>query len=86
MAARALGCSVEPIRPARRGGLPDRLFGVPDASGGRWNILVEYKAGKGKLSQTQLDWWAAWRGERPHIARTIEDVEAIVKGVRNRGK
>lgn len=80
-AAQALGCSVEVIKPAKKGGIPDRLWGVSGV-----NILVEYKVEKGKLSQRQLDWWAAWRGEHPFIARTIEDVEAIVKGVRNRGK
>lgn len=80
-AARALGASVEILKPSGKGGVPDRLWGVSGH-----NILVEYKTDKGKLNQRQKEWWAAWHGERPFVARTIQDVADIVIGVRNRGK
>lgn len=76
-AFRGLGCSVEYLSPARRGGLPDLLVGIDGRT-----LLVEVKAEKGKLSDDQINWHASWRGAPPHIVRTLEDVGHIVNGWR----
>ena len=58
--------------------MPDRLVGIAGI-----NVLVEYKSPKRNLSKDQVDWWDAWRGARPHLARSVEDVQAIVAWARN---
>lgn len=64
-----LGCSVEPIR-SLRGGVPDLLVGFQ----GR-NYLIEIKVPKeGRLSESQKMWRDNWRGGKPFVLKTTDDV------------
>ncbi|HVY63930.1 MAG TPA: hypothetical protein VHH11_03830 [Gammaproteobacteria bacterium] len=66
-------------------GVPDLLVG---RAGRTW--LVEVKCPYGPrgglptraatdgLTEPQVDWWNAWRGERPTIVRTEADVEQLL--------
>lgn len=68
-----LGGSWQPI-PAVSGGEPDALLGWR----GR-NKLVEVKdpsrpPSRRRLRTKQRDWHEAWRGEKPVVVETLEDV------------
>lgn len=76
-AFRGLGCSVEFLSPARRGGLPDLLCGY-----GRYiTFLVEVKQPGQNLNPDQVRWHAEWEGVSPFVVRTLEDVGAIVRAI-----
>lgn len=68
-ALRKLGCTVEPIR-SLRGGVPDLLVGKDGK-----NYLVEIKVPKeGRLSESQKNWRDTWKGGKPFVLRTTDDV------------
>jgi len=75
---RALGCSVEFVVP-RRAGVPDLLVGCSGTT-----HLVEVKTPTGKLRVTQVEWQQSWRGERPMVVRSVDDVRVVVAGWRRR--
>ena len=85
-AFRGCGATVLDLRLVG-GGCPDILIGVDG-----YSVLVEIKAPAGpkggtshrNLSDVQLEWRGRWRGESPHVVRTVEDVVGLVKGVRMR--
>lgn len=74
-ALRAAGCSVEWIASAgeRVPGVPDLLVGKSGRS-----MLVEVKSPKGKLSEAQERWIAAWRGCPIAIVRTPQEAVTAV--------
>jgi hypothetical protein len=74
---RALGCTVEHVVP-RRAGVPDLLVGCSGST-----HLVEVKLLKGRLRPAQVEWAQEWRGERPCVVRTVDDVRVLVAGWRN---
>lgn len=72
------GCSAVTL-PASEAGRPDALIGCS-----RRNHLVEFKNpesryGKQGASQVQQDWAAAWRGERPFVVSTEDEVDDLVR-------
>lgn len=72
---RAAGCSVEWIASAG-----ERVPGVPDLLVGKSGraMLMEVKAPKGKLSEAQSKWMAAWRGCPIAIVRTAQEALTAV--------
>lgn len=74
----ALGCSFLTL-PATLVGLPDAIVGCA-----RRNHFVEIKNlgtayGRRGASPVQLEWAAAWRGEKPFVVATESDVDALVQ-------
>lgn len=69
-ALRAAGCSVEWIASAG-----ERVPGVPDLLVGKRGraMLIEVKSPKGKLSEAQEKWMAAWRGCPIAVVRTAQE-------------
>ena len=64
-----LGATVEPIRSIRPG-VPDLLVGFQ----GR-NYLIEVKTPKtGRLSEAQKFWRDGWKGSKPFVIKTTDDV------------
>jgi Holliday junction resolvase len=78
----ALGCSVTRLDGK---GVPDLLVGM---RGRTWLVEVKCPLGPrgglptrnatGGLTEDQVDWWKAWRGEMPIIVRTIAEVEKLI--------
>lgn len=64
-----IGATVQPISAT---GTPDLLVGYQER-----NYLIEIKTTKGKLTDDQTTWHAAWNGQKA-IARTIEEAFAII--------
>jgi len=63
-----MGCSV--FDASKVGdGFPDLVVGIAGVT-----YLVEIKAEKGKLRKSQTDFNDAWRGGKPTIVRSVEDV------------
>lgn len=60
------------------GGYPDLTVGIA----GR-DFKVEIKTAKGTLEKSQQDFNAAWRGAKPIIVRTRDDVIAFVMWARS---
>lgn len=80
----AQGCSFLTL-PAILGGVPDGIAGCA-----RRNHFIEFKNletsyGRAGASPVQLEWAAAWRGERPFVVATVADVDALVKFWRQGG-
>lgn len=58
--------------------------GAPDLCLG-WagkNYLVEVKTKTGKANVLQLKWWSSWRGQKPIVMRSIDDVNTFFDSVR----
>ena len=67
------GCSVERIR-SLRGGCPDLLVGFRGRT-----LLVEVKVPKtGSLSETQRKWREGWKGSKPFVIKSVDDVVSFV--------
>ena len=72
------------------GGCPDILIGLP-APGGAVDLLVEIKLPIGNrggtahsdLNQLQRAFHARWRGRRPLVVRTVEEVELLIDSLYN---
>lgn len=79
-AFRDLHCSVQHLHKVGQG-CPDLLIG---ANG--FNVLVEIKTDTGKLTNDQVDFIAAWRGDNIAIVRTVEDAIALVSYYRGISK
>lgn len=58
-------------------GVPDLVFVLPDGHVG----FIELKAGKGRLSKAQDEFFerALHIGARCHVARSVDDVESIMR-------
>lgn len=54
-------------------GFPDIVIGRKDR-----NYLVEIKSENGKLRQTQIEFRDAWRGGKPLVIRSVDDVIGFV--------
>ena len=65
-ALRAAGADVEFLSAAS---VPDLLVGYQGN-----NYLVEIKTDKGRLSKGQKEWHDEWRGGKPVVIRSIDDV------------
>lgn len=75
-ALRALGASVEPLQG--KTGTPDLAVGYRGVT-----TLAEVKPVTGvraqtELRDTQVAWHNAWRGRRPTVLRTLDDVRALL--------
>ena len=73
----ALGCTVQDLSSVG-GGCPDLLVGGTSVKG-RWDRLVEIKTESGTLERNQVRFWRDWRGRKPIVVRSAEDVYAHVK-------
>lgn len=79
-ALKGAGCSVEMIQSATgKGGIPDLLVGRKGM-----NYLLECKVLKGKrepkmtdLSPKQVEWHAAWRGQRSVVCTSEEAFRVV---------
>lgn len=79
-ALRGQGASVEYINHnGKKKGIPDLIAGLDG-----YTMLVEVKMPGEKLSPEQIDFHAKWRGAPIAILRTLEDVGALVAGIRQR--
>jgi Holliday junction resolvase len=65
----ALGWSVQRISAK---GAPDLV-----CARGQKVVFVEVKGAKGKLTKDQVTWHANWRGPKPIIVRTVDDVGRV---------
>lgn len=72
---RALGCSVRSLANVGDG-MPDLIVGCMG-----YNLLVEVKGRKGKLTKDQKDFHGEWRG-RIHIVRSVEEATELIMVVR----
>lgn len=72
-ALRKAGASVASLAKVAAGA-PDILVGWQ----GR-NIIVEIKTPKGKLRESQIQWITAWKGEKPHVIRTVDEALALLE-------
>ena len=84
-ALRKSGCSVEPLHSVG-GGVPDLLVGVPDVGIDGINLLMEVKDGAKppsarKLTPDQVDWHAAWLGQKV-VVTSVEEALDVVEGFR----
>lgn len=75
-ALRALGASVETLQG--KTGTPDLAVGYRGVT-----TLAEVKPvtgtkARGELRDSQVDWHAAWRGRKPAVLRTLDDVRALL--------
>jgi len=61
--------------------------GVPDLIvSTEWEMwLVEVKQPGKKLNKRQVDWWQNWEGKCPHVIRTPEAAELLVRRSRRGG-
>lgn len=71
-----LGCSVFDASEVGSG-FPDLVVGIAGVT-----HLVEIKAAKGKLRKSQTDFNDAWRGGKPIVVRSVDDVIAHVQACR----
>ena len=71
-AFRQMGCSVADLRLVGKG-CPDAIIGYR----GR-DRFVEVKPIGKKPNSTQEAFYSAWKGARPVVVRTVEDVAALV--------
>ncbi len=69
-----LGCSVIDLHSIGYG-TPDLLIGF----GHRLDQLVEVKIPGKKLKTNQLEFAEAWRGRKPIVVRSVDDVERHVQ-------
>ena len=72
-----LGCTVVDLH-AIGYGTPDLLVGL----GGCIDQLVEVKVKSGRLMSSQKQFFEAWRGRKPVVVRTIDDVHQHVQKLR----
>ncbi len=72
-----LGCSVVDLHGVGFG-TPDLLVGI----GHTVDQLVEVKQKAGKLRGSQKQFFEAWRGRKPRVVRTVEDVIEHVNEMR----
>lgn len=70
-ALRAAGASVQSLHTIGKG-CPDLLIGYR----GR-NILLEVKSGPYKISESQTQWWIAWRGQVRRIYTVGQALEML---------
>jgi hypothetical protein len=77
---RDFGCSVEDLGMVG-GGLPDLLIGCAGVSD-----LTEVKMPGEDLRASQRTFNARWRGSRPWLVASFEDVEAHVIDMRKRAR
>lgn len=76
-ALRKCGATVERIT-SQQAGCPDLVAGID----GR-NFLIEVKMPKlGRLSMAQAEWRDAWKGGKPFILSTTDDVVMFIKLVK----
>ena len=62
--------------------LPSLLAGTPEQSFEAVPIFIEIKTASGRLSKAQAEWHKAAKKLRywVHVARSVEEVEAILRG------
>ena len=72
-----LGCTVVDLH-AIGYGTPDLLVGY----GRCVEQLVEVKVKSGRLMSSQKQFFEAWRGRKPRVVRTVDDVVEHVKEMR----
>ena len=75
-----LHCSVQHLHKLGQG-CPDLLIGVNG-----FNVLVEIKTDTGRLTDNQVNFIAAWRGDDIAIVRTVYDAIALVSYYRTLSK
>ena len=76
----AWGCSLS-VLDGSGDGIPDRLVGLQGV-----DRLVEYKSPKQALRPNQEAFVRLWRGRKPDLARTREDVMRIVGEMREQAR
>lgn len=74
-AFRQCGASVKVLSQVGAG-FPDLLIGWRGE-----NILVEVKSGRGKLRENQKEFREVWRGKKPVVIRTTDEVFLLLNGV-----
>lgn len=77
-ALRSCGFSVQHLHAVGKG-CPDLLCGRNGV-----NYLVEVKDGKKppsarRLTDDQMTWYQAWRGDAPHVLTSVDDALAMAK-------
>lgn len=75
-ALRALGASVEPHSGST--GAPDLVVGYRGVTTWAEVKPVTGTKARGELRETQVDWHQGWRGRKPVVLRTFEDVRALL--------
>jgi len=73
-ALQAIGCSVQSLAATGKG-CPDLLVGYQGRT-----VLLEVKAGRGKLTDQQAAWQFTWNGAPVCVVRSGDEAVAVLRG------